>query len=102
MVEQSAIVFSDFFFPLSLSLYIYASPFQRKFSVHNINKMRVGVGVSWVPYMPAGTVVAVSFIAETFIQINIITTTDFPARLQLKFESISWFGFETKDQAASW
>ena len=54
-----------------------------------------------MPYMPAGTVVAVSFIAETFIQINIITTTDFPARLQLKFESISWFGFETKDQAAS-
>jgi len=50
--------------------------------------------------MPTGTVVAVSFIAETFIQINIITTTDFPGRLQLKFESISWFGFETKGRAA--
>lgn len=46
--------------------------------------------------MPAGTMVAVSFITETFIQTNIITTTDFPARSQLKSSRPFVFGFETR------
>ena len=46
--------------------------------------------------MPAGTMVAVSFITETFIRTNIITTPDFPARSQLKSSRPFVFGFETR------